>query len=523
MNKGLALINAKIYTLNEKEEVKTALIIREGRIEFVGSTDEVLRRLRDDEVIDLNGRTVLPGFVDSHCHLQLYGTNLIRSVDLSRAKSLSEAIEMMKERSLKIPKDRWVIGFRWDESRWPEGRYPNRRDLDSAGIDNPVLMVRVDGHIGVVNSRAIELIKPPSHVKGLELDSRGRPTGILREYALRYFVDRIKPSLSERMEGILEGIKRAHELGITSIHEIGDCDTFLAYKRLKDQGKLTIRVYFLVEHGELEKLREMGFDVGWGDEWLRIGGVKLFMDGSFGAKTAALTDDYEDEPGNRGTIMYTVDTLTRIISELDEEGVQVAIHAIGDRGINSALKAFKTALKGSKGDNRHRIEHFELPHVEHLSLMAELGLIASMQPNFIGEWGLPGGMYESRLGRRFRRTNPLRRIIDSGIKVAFGSDCMPLSPLYGIHWAVNAPFKDQRISVKEAIKCYTLGGAYASFGEEMKGSIEIGKLADLVVLSEDPFEKPNEIKEIRVLMTIVGGRVVYSHAMGEHYSSYWGN
>ncbi|MEE9236807.1 MAG: amidohydrolase family protein, partial [Thermoplasmata archaeon] len=249
---------------------------------------------------------------------------------------------------------------------------------------------------------------------------------------------------------------------------------------------------------------------GLGGQHLRLGPIKAFLDGSLGARTAALLQDFEDEPGNPGRLMGSEEEMFKLIREAAGAGFQLALHAIGDSGIEVALRGLSRVDCEGK---RHRIEHLELPSDENLRVAKRLGIVASMQPNFIGKWGRPGGLYEERLGvERMRCNNPLRLVLDEGIQLAFGSDHMPFSPLFGVHWAVNAPFENQRLSVEEALRCYTHTPAYASFEEGLKGTIEPGKLADLVVLEKDPLQYAERIEEIPVYMTIFDGRIVYEGA-----------
>lgn len=507
----ILLVNCKVYTMDEERPEAEAVLVRGDRIAFVGRRSEAERRASRNAVkIDLKGLYVLPGFIDSHTHLLNYGLNLTYSVDLSKTNSLREALEAIRERARETPRGRWILGFGWDESKWVERRYPRREDLDEVSEDHPIALIRVDLHLGVVNSQGLRKARIPEEVRGLDRDSSGGLTGILREEALKHLLQAIKPSLSELIEGLKRGIRVAHSLGITTIHEFGGIDELRAYLELKKRSLLKLRVYFLIYSEEAEKLKDLGLWVGWGDEWLRIGGLKVFIDGSIGARTAALLSDYSDDPGNKGMLVHEAEELEELFRKCFREGVQLAIHAIGDRAIKFALKIL-SKIVDARRDHRWRMEHLELPLMEEIELMRKLKLIASMQPNFIGEWGRREAMYEWRLGlSRLMRNNPMRVVMDSGVTVCFGSDCMPPSPLYGIYWAVNAPFKAQRISVYDALKCYTVNGAYSAFQERVKGVVKEGMLADLVVLSEDPFKNTSSIKDIRVLLTMIGGEIVHN-------------
>jgi predicted amidohydrolase YtcJ len=507
----LVLLNAKVMTFDDKDSQAEAVAISGSRIVFVGSTGEAKEFIDElTQVIDLHGRVVLPGFIDAHTHFMQTGL-MLDMVDLRETKSLSEALQKVKERASRTPKGEFVIGFNWDESKWPEKRYINRKDLDKVSTDHVVALVRIDGHMISVNSLLLKLIKIPSDKRGLEVDSRGEPTGVLKEEAAEY-VRSLSPKDPKSLRKALDNVTEyAHKLGVTSVHDTVDSSSIAAYLSALREGKLKMRVYLNFVEELLDHVLELGLSTGFGNDMLKLGAMKLFSDGSIGSRTAALSGEFVDEPGNKGMLIYGKGKLEEIVAKAHKGGVQVAIHAIGDRAIELTLNSIGGALKAApRKDHRHRVEHMELVTDEQIRRVVELSIVASMQPNFIGEWGLPGDMYEKRLGKRWvEQNNPYRKILDQGAVIAFGSDCMPFSPLYGIHWAVNAPAVSQRITVREAIKCYTKNAAYASFEEELKGSIEEGKLADMTVLSENPYENSDRIKDIKVVMTILDGEIVY--------------
>jgi hypothetical protein len=507
----LVLFNGKVVTFDDEDRIAEAVAISGNKIVYVGKSTDV-KDLSDGttKIIDLKGKVLLPGFIDAHTHFVQMGSSF-DMVDLRGANSLSEALERVRQRVTKTRKGEFVIGINWDESKWPEKRYINKKDLDSITNVHSVALIRMDGHMMSVNSHLLKFIEIPPEKRGVDIDENGEPTGILKEEASDY-VRSMAPSDPETLvRGLEKAVTHAHELGVTSVHDTVGCPEISAYVLAHKLGKLRIRVYLNFTQEYLDYVLKLGLTTGFGDEVLRIGGLKVFSDGSIGSRTAALSGEFEDEPGNNGMLIYGEGKLEEIIAKAHRAGIQVAVHAIGDRAIDLTLNAIEQALIVSpRKDHRHRIEHMELARDESISRAGSLGVIASMQPNFIGEWGLPGDMYEERLGKRWLEHNNLyHRIMSEGVVIAFGSDCMPFSPLYGIHWEVNAPMEDQRISVHEAIRCYTRNGAIASFEEYLKGSIEIGKLADMVVLSEDPYENPERIKEIRVELTIQDGEIVY--------------
>ncbi|MCR4405111.1 MAG: amidohydrolase [Candidatus Acetothermia bacterium] len=501
----LLLFNGQVITLGRPSRAE-ALAISGDRIAAVGSSAQVATLAGEEtEVVDLQGRAVLPGFIDAHTHL--VSTGLVETIylDLAEARSLEELLELVRAAAHRRAQGEWLISRRWDETYWPEKRYIERRDLDRVAPDHPAALFRVDGHLLSVNSKALELVKLPGELAGCADLERG----LLWEEAAWWFHEQLEPEQEELERAILAGARLAHSLGITSVHDIVKPGHVRAYQALGARGQLKLRVYLNPRGEAASLLMEAGLRTGFGDEWLCLGGVKLFADGSIGAGNAALSEPYLDREG-RGKLNYDDEELFRVVEEAYEQGWQVLTHAIGDRAIEQVLWAYERA--GVRPEDRWRIEHFELANDEQLERAARLGLVASMQPNFL-KWAKPGDMYEARLGReRTSRIGPHRLALDSGLKLAFGSDCMPLGPLFGVHQAVNAPYPAQRLTVEEAIRCYTLGGAYASFEEGSKGSLEPGKLADLVVLSEDPFEEPSRIGEIKVEMTFAGGELVFARS-----------
>lgn len=502
MNADMIFINGVVLREGLKAE---ALAVRAGRIWAVASTDEIKRLIGPTtEVVDLKGRALLPGFIDAHMHLVSLGLKETGYLlDLSQTSSLDEALELVRETVRLRGEGAWVRGRGWDESRWPEGRYLTREDLDRVAPKSPVALSRVDGHLLVANSQALKLI--PIEADPDEFDPK---RGILRERAVESFTRQIRLDLDEIEEAILAAVKLAHSLGITSVHDIVTADHMRAYLRLHRRGKLKLRVRMnpVVEH--LDPLIELGFVTGFGDETLKLGAIKLFADGSIGARNAALMEPYADQPATRGKLNYPQDELCALVRKAHENSFQVMIHAIGDRAIQAALDALEEAGVGP--EDRARIEHFELPTEEELDRTEKLGVVASMQPNFL-QWSGPGGLYEARLGpERDVRIDPHRAVIEEGIPLAFGSDGMPFGPLYGIQLAVNAPHSSQKLSVEEALRAYTLGAAYAGFDEGELGSLEPGKWADLVVLSEDPIQAWKHLAEVRVEETYLAGERVYT-------------
>lgn len=478
------------------------IVLERDRISAIGRADELLPGLPDGvEHIDLDGRIVLPGFIDAHTHfLQLGLTEIefrIDLADLSREQALARLADAARERGA----GEWVIGNGWDESRWSDRRPFCRDDLDRIAPDSPLVAVRLDGHLLVVNTVVLEQIPPNTRSKTVDT-----VRGILREEAAFDLLHSITPDRETMREALYAAASYAHRFGITSVHAMLPPDLSIY---MRERGRLPIRVTICPEVSALEPLEALGIRNGFGDGWLRIGGIgEIFVDGSLGAGNAALAEPYADS-GERGKLNYSTSELTCLIERVERAGLQTVIHAIGDRGIDQVLDAH--AKVGTSPELRHRIEHFELPTSAQIERAGELALAISMQPNFVGNWSGEGKMYQERLGKeRDGRVDPHRLVVDSGLPLAFGSDCMPLSPLYGLHCAVNAPYADQRLSVEEAILCYTEAGAWLSFEEHEKGSLHPGKLADLVVLDQDPRLDPGRVSERSIEMTFVGGKLVYS-------------
>jgi predicted amidohydrolase YtcJ len=507
----LLLVGGKVFTARRDRPWAKAFAIRNGRILAVGTEGQVARTAeRNTRRIDLQGRVVVPGFIDAHTHMADSAGELGRT-RLDRTRSLAEALARLRKAAGRIAPGDWVIGIDWDEAKWPERRYPTREDLDRVSKDHPVVARRIDCHIGSVNSMALERASDLVSLRGFEVDGPGRPTGILKEEAFSGLYDRFAsgPAVIER--NLSRMARTAHRLGITSIHDVVTASGWEAYQRAHRAGRLSLRVTAMPPNSAAASLAHAGIRTGLGDEWLRIGPVKVFSDGSLGAYTAALDAPYEGRPKERGMLVHPPSELRSILEAAHHAGLQTATHAIGDAAVRLVTDTLAEVQEEDPRDPlRHRIEHFELPEDDVLRQTRDAGLVASCQPNFVGQWSGPGDVYESRLGSlRIRNNNPYRRIVRHGIPLCFGSDGMPYGPLYGIHWAVNGYFEDQRLSPEEAFRAYTAGGAYAAFEERTKGTLEPGRWADFDVLDGDPFEDPSRIDRCQVRETWIGGDRAY--------------
>ena len=478
------------------------VVLERDRIRRIGQADELLPAHLESgntEHIDLEGQFVLPGFIDAHIHL--VHTGLVESgwrvglMNLSRTDVLEKLAQEAAERD-----GEWVIGAGWDESHWQDRSYLTKTELDTIAPHSPVLAIRMDGHLLTANSAAMKRI--PATVPE-DLIERG--TGILREAAVIEMAGSIRPDHASTVEAVDAAARLCHRLGITTAHTMSRLETFEAFLTRRDQRKL--RVTICPDIQSFDKLLAVGLKTGFGDSWLRFGGVKMFADGSIGARNAAISSPYVQ--GGCGELNHEDALLSQWVEKADRNGWQTVIHAIGDRAIEQILRTHEV-LKTDMA-LQHRIEHFELPQDSQISRVKAAGLHLCMQPNFISNWSGPDSMYMNRLGvERDRMSNPLRLIHDAGIPLAFGSDGMPPSPLLGIHGAIRGAYPAQRLRIEEAIACYTEAGARLGFDDDEKGSLQPGTLADLVILDQDPRVDPEHVAERSIRMTVVGGDLVYS-------------
>lgn len=504
----LIVTGAEVHTLGEAGIVE-AIAIRNGRVIKCGDSPSVgLLEGVDTTVIDGDGRTVIPGFVDGHTHLQSTGRYLVFA-DLSGATDRDDVLARLTTDDGRYGD--WTVGIGYDESRWSDGGRLTRDDLDSVSTDRPVVAFRVDMHTASLNSVALDRVGdelPAEYVKTED----GRPTGIILEDALS--VVRADIGGDDLTRTLLTAAQEyAHSVGVTAINDYVRSSTVArTYHELDRDDELTLRVRLNYWRDHLDAIADVGLVANQGSEHLTIGAIKSFSDGSVGGRTAKVSEPYTDGNGT-GRWVVEPETLRDLVDRIDEEGHQVAIHAIGDVAVEAALSAIERADDASKA--RHRIEHVELATDDHLERMADAGVIASMQPNF-HQWGDAGGLYETSLGDRHARMNRFRDVLDAGVPLAFGSDSMPLDPLYGVHCAVTARYDCQRLTVDEAIEAYTIGAAYAGFDENRLGRLVPGYAGDCVVLDQSPWEVPSGIENIEVTQTVVGGELVYEAESSTH-------
>jgi hypothetical protein len=499
--------------MDDRGSVVEAMACAAGRIMAVGLDREVMPlRGGRTKVIDLRGRFACPGFIDCHTHFAKRALGITR-VDLHGTRSRQEMVDRLVKARAKVPEGAWVLGRGWDDSTWPDRRFPTRHDLDAALADRPVKASRIDGHSCVVNTLGLKILDLPADLAGIERGPEGDPTGVLKEQAYEATLDRIEDP-DELYRRALPRMERvAHRLGVTTVCDFVDPKDLRAYAERARQGKLRVRVAAAMWTRHLTALEAGGVGRGVGDEWLKLVGVKMYGDGSIGSRTAAMHRPYRDDASTSGGLNMTRAEMAAVIARARRLGLQTCVHAIGDRGVEEVIAAFEEAADGVPGAQfrreRHRIEHCELISRDGIRRMRRLGLVASVQPNFIGNWSRAGLLYDQRIGDTWHgKDNPLRWMVDAGLTVAFGSDNMPFGPLFGIHSAVNAPYPAQRLTVQEALAAQTRDAAFALHEETTRGTLEPGKLADVVVLSATPFDRPERIEKLRVDLTVLGGQVV---------------
>ncbi|HVF44872.1 MAG TPA: amidohydrolase [Pyrinomonadaceae bacterium] len=527
----LVVVNANVRTMDARAPSAEAVAVYGGRVLAVGSSDEI-RKLagKGTRVIDARGALVLPGFNDAHVHF-LSGGFQLSSVDLRDAPTPQEFAERIRRFASKLPEGRWVTGGDWDHERWPNSPLPTKELIDSFTPNRAVFVSRLDGHMALANSHALKLAgvtrDTPDPPGGLIVrDAKtGEPTGVLKDAAMS-FVWKVfpEPSFEEKLEAARAATAHAAAHGVTSVQDMSAGNDVGVYQTLSERGELKTRVYAVSPLSDWERLGRVGVRRAFGDDMLRIGGLKGFADGSLGSTTALFFEPYLDSPntsGLPGDEMFPEGAMLARVKSADAAGLQVMIHAIGDKANDSILNIYERVSKENGGrDRRFRIEHAQHLRAQDIARFGRDRVVASMQPYHCiddGRWA------EKRIGpARAKGTYAFRTLLDTGAVLAFGSDwsVAPLDPVMGIYAATTRRTLDgknpggwvpeQKITVEDAVRAYTFGSAYAEFAENVKGSITPGKLADFVLLSQDIFKiDPAEIEKVRVTMTITGGRVVY--------------
>jgi predicted amidohydrolase YtcJ len=503
-----------------------AMAVSSGKIVGTGDNQSVLRfKGKNTQIIDLQGHFVMPGFNDAHTHLASAGFEKL-NVNLVGAQSLREMQQRIADRTKTAAPGEWVLGEGWDHTLWTAQKLPSRQDIDSVTAGHPAIFARVDGHIAVANTAALQAAGITGQTEAppggqIDRDERGEATGILRETAQRLVRSKIPPPAAEqRRRGLELVLADAARWGVTSAQDLSEWDDFLVLEQLEKEGKLTLRVAeWLAFDQPVDQLRrERAYH---SDRMLRTSMLKGFMDGSLGSRTAAMLAPYSDDPKNSGLPRYDQPTLNQRSAERAQAGFQLGFHAIGDRGTRMALDAFAYAQQHTphpSKDPRYRIEHAQVVAPEDFQKFKDLGVIASMQPNHLltdMNWA------EAHIGaERARYSYAWKEFLNHGVPLCFGTDypVEPITPFRGLYAAVTRTneagtkeyFPGQKITIDQAIAAYTTGAAYAEFEEKEKGVLKPGMLADFVVLDRDITKvAPAEILKTKVLRTVVGGKTVY--------------
>ncbi len=534
----LILTNAVIHTVDPNRPKAEAVAIRGDRIVFVGSErGAMLHRGRGTRVIDLEGLTVVPGFIDAHAHLAGLGDRL-QILDLTGTRSYAEIIERVRKRAQDVPSGSWIRGRGWDQNDWADTRFPTHDELSAAVPNHPVYLRRVDGHAALVNARILEMAgitreTPDPEGGRIIRDPRsGEPTGVLVDKAMGLFTDLIpEPTPEEQREAIVLAIEECLRWGVTSIHDAGVSPqasvgpgTLELYRSLAREGRFRLRNYVMIRSDDetLQQFFPRGPAIGLYDNHLTIRAIKITADGALGSRGAALLEPYSDEPDNRGLVTTSPERIRRVAVAALKNGFQLNVHAIGDRGNRLVLDAFESALKEVPvADHRFRIEHAQVLHREDIPRFAELDVIPSMQQTH-----QMSDMYWAvdRLGHtRARGAYAWRSLLETGVTIASGTD-FPVEEVNPFRtflagftrsdeegWPAGGWFPEQRMTREETLKSMTIWASYAAFEEDIKGSITAGKLADVVVLSQDIMSVPAQrVLDTQVEITILGGEIVYT-------------
>ena len=526
----LIVTGGRIYTADDAHPFVSALAVREGRVQFVGSSAEaMLSRGPSTKVVDASGRTVIPGMVDAHAHLFGLGRSL-RSLDLRETKSYEEIVRLVAARVRETPKGRWIIGRAWDQNKWGDTRFPTNEALSRVSPDNPVLLTRVDGHALLANAAAMKAAGVSADAADpaggrLERSSNGVPTGVFIDNAMELVSRAVPPLTREEQSGtLLAAIAEANRWGLTGVHDAGEPrDVLEVFEDLGKAGKLNLRVYAMIgdDKAALEHYFQIGPRSALYDSHLWIRAIKLYADGALGSRGAALLDPYTDDAKNTGLLRTPPEHMKEVAVRALQQGFQVATHAIGDRGNRLTLDTYEAALKAVPTvDHRFRIEHVQVLDHADVPRFAALGVIPSMQAAHQASDMYWAG---SRLGTsRVYGAYAWRSLLQTGVIIPDGSDfpVERVSPLFSFHAAVsredadNWPpggwFPEQKMTREEALKAMTIWPAFAGFQEQTMGSLTPGKLADFVVLDRDIMTVPQQqILGTTVLATYVGGRAVY--------------
>jgi predicted amidohydrolase YtcJ len=542
----LIIRNAKVWTVDTRQPTAQAVAVLGDRIVAVGASNDIEVWHGDHtRVIDAAGKLLVPGFNDAHVHF-VSGGLALDSVHLNDAGSAEDFARRIRERAQSTPKGEWISGGDWDETKWTLARLPTKELIDPGTPNTPVFVNRYDGHMALANSVTLRLAgitaKTPDPPGGVIVrDAQGNPTGALKDAAMDY-VYKVTPPLSheERLRAVKRALAHTASLGVTSVQNMNpDYLDIAVYSELLQRGELTTRIYAVPLITEVDDQVKIGIGHAFGGPFLRIGALKAFADGSLGSRTAYFFEPFtdqadndqtsrdqaiNDQPSNHGLLsdeMHPVSLMRDRMMKADAAGLQICAHAIGDQGISMMLDLYSEVVTTyGESDRRFRIEHAQHMAAKDFDRFARLHVVASVQPYHAiddGRWAEP------RIGHdRASRTYAFRTFLNHGVRLAFGTDwdVAPINPMLTVYAAVtratldgknpNGWFPEQKLTVPEAVEAYTLGSAYAEFQEREKGSITPGKLADMVLLSDDIFAiDPAKIRDVKIMTTIVGGKIVW--------------
>lgn len=523
----LIITNANIRTMDAKRTVARSMAVLNGKIIAI-SSDAATKSFVGPKtrVINAGGKTVIPGFNDAHVHFMETGTQL-SSVDLRDAKSPEEFVRRIKDFAAKLPKGRWILGGKWDHENWTPSNLPTAAMIDAVTPNNPVFIDRLDGHMALANSLAMKLASVNKDTKDVDgglivRTAGGDPTGVFKDAAMSYFNRVIPaPSWEERLEAAQAATEHAASLGVTSVQDMSAGTDVGVYQELLRQGKLKTRVYACSNLSDYKRWTNAGVRAAFGSSMLRVGCLKGYADGSLGSTTAWFFEPYLDDPKTSGLASDEITQTPDLVAGADKAGLQIKIHAIGDRANAEILDIYaRTVTANGLRDRRFCIEHAQHLRSQDIPRFGSQKVVASMQPFHIiddGRWA-----WKRLDEKRIKGTYAFRTLLDSGAVLAFGSDSpvAPLNPLFGVYAAVtrrtlddknpNGWIPEQKISVDETLRAFTFGSAYGEFQDDVKGTLETGKVADFVILSEDIFTiDPVKIRDVKVVTTIVNGKIVF--------------
>lgn len=527
MNADLIVNQANVITIDDSNPSAEAFAVKDGKIILVGGDKEVQDLEGEEtEVLSLGGKTVIPGFIDAHCHMAWRGEQMLKvNCGPDNISSIDDMIEELSAEAERTPKGEWIVGYNYDESKLDENRHPNRWELDEVSTEHPIYVSHRSLHAGVANSMALDKADIENKEGVVERDPEtGELTGVMREDANYMFTGLYgggiipEPDKEDEQECLIDVCKEYNAKGITTVHEaLATPSIIRKYQEGLELGNLTVRVYMLIWQDYLEHLKALNIRTGFGNDMVKIGAIKNIIDGAISARTAYLYEPYKGREDYYGDLRIGQEKLNKLVKEAHEADDQIGVHANGDKAIDMLLDAYEKALEDYPRENyRHRIEHGTVINDEIIERLKKLDVVLTPFTTYVYQHAEKMPDYGDRIEHMF----PFGSCVENDISVAAGSDhpCGLNDPLLGIQTMVTRETEDgevlgadEKVSVEDALKIYTLNGAYASFEEDIKGSISEGKLADFVILSDDPTSvNPGKISEISVEKTFLGGKEVFT-------------